>query len=271
MKCPVCFHHCDLSRGQIGLCRARIGGASKVVSLNYGRCTSLALDPIEKKPLKEFCPGSMILSYGSFGCNLHCPFCQNYEISQNNLLTDSEYVSPQSLVESALSLVPQGNIGLAFTYNEPLVSYEYVKDAAKLAKENGLRTVLVTNGTATLEVLKEILPYIDAMNIDLKAFDESFYKYVGGSLEMVKAFIASAYKKCHIELTTLIIPGKNDSPEAMKEEAKWIASLDPKIPLHLSRYFPRYEETEPMTPLSSLTSLKAIAKRYLNSVYLGNV
>jgi len=271
MKCPVCFHHCILAKGQIGFCRARMGGKDRVVSMNYGFCTSLALDPIEKKPLKEFHPGSFVLSYGSFGCNLRCPFCQNYEISQFDRRRDSEPVYPKDLVESALSLVPQGNIGVAFTYNEPLVGYEYVRDAAKLAKEKGLLTVLVTNGTASLEILKEILPYIDAMNIDLKGFDEAFYRYVGGSLEMVKAFIAASFKKCHVELTTLIVPGRNDSPKMMEGEARWIASLDPRIPLHLSRYFPAYLERVPATSLSSMKSLETVAKRYLASVYLGNV
>jgi pyruvate formate lyase activating enzyme len=270
-KCPVCFRHCEIKEGGLGFCKARGCVDGKIVPLNYGLITSSGLDPIEKKPLRRFHPGSKILSVGSYGCNLSCPFCQNFEISQFDLSHDSSKVSPDSLIELALELKANGNIGIAFTYNEPLVSYEFVRDAAKLAKEKNLLTVLVTNGECSIEVLDEILPYIDAMNIDLKGFSQGFYSYVGGSFEMVRAFIEHAYKKCHVELTSLVIPGKNDSVEMMEEEAKWIASLDKGIPLHLSRYFPRYKEKIPPTEEKSLLELKLIAEKYLDYVYLGNL
>lgn len=271
MKCDVCFRHCDLSEGQVGFCRARGCKNGRIQALNYGLLTSLALDPIEKKPLREFYPGSLILSCGSYGCNLRCPFCQNFEISQYNRKEECDYYSPEALVKLALRSQKEGNIGLAFTYNEPMVSYEYVRDAAILAKENQLKTVLVTNGCASPIALEAILPYIDAMNIDLKGFSSTYFAYVGGDFEMTKAFIAMAVRTCHVELTTLIVPGHNDGAESMEEEAKWIASLDPKIPLHLTRYFPRYKEKEPATPLATLQELKEVASRYLSSVYLGNI
>jgi pyruvate formate lyase activating enzyme len=271
MKCDVCFHHCDLQEGQVGFCRARGMKEGKIVPLNYGLLTSLALDPIEKKPLKEFYPGSFILSCGSYGCNLRCPFCQNFEISQYNRASECDFYRPEELVKLALQSRKDGNIGLAFTYNEPLVGYEYVRDAAKLAKEQGLKTVLVTNGCASMSALEAILPYIDAMNIDLKGFTPAYFAYVGGDLAMTKTFIARAAQACHVELTTLIVPGRNSEAKTMEEEAKWIASIDPKIPLHLTRYFPRYKEKEPPTPVATLEELSVIARAYLHSVYLGNI
>ena len=170
-----------------------------------------------------------------------------------------------------MDLKSDGNIGVAFTYNEPLISYEYVYDVSVLAHKEGLKTVLVTNGTASLEVLQKILPYIDAMNIDLKGFSEDFFRYIGGDFQMVKDFIALAQKSCHVELTTLVIPGHNDSADDMEAEAKWIASLDRKIPLHITRYFPRYKEKEPATSLEDLSKLQTIAKKFLTSVYVGNI
>ncbi|MCI1244532.1 MAG: AmmeMemoRadiSam system radical SAM enzyme [Bacilli bacterium] len=271
MKCPVCFRHCELAEGQVGFCRARVNRGGRIVAKNYGAVTSLALDPIEKKPLLLFHPGSKILSVGSYGCNLRCPFCQNYEISQFDLSQSADILTPEALVEYAQELVPQGNIGLAYTYNEPLVGYEFVRDCARLIHERGLLNVLVSNGTASLDVLGQVLPYIDAMNVDLKGFSEEFYRFVGGDLGMVKDFIALACRESHLEITTLIIPGRNDSKAMMEEEARWIASLDPEIALHITRYFPRYKEKEPPTEVGALSELAAVARRYLKHVYLGNV
>jgi pyruvate formate lyase activating enzyme len=271
MRCEVCFRHCHLEEGQVGFCHARYAHQGEIIAKNYGQITALALDPIEKKPLKEFFPGSRILSVGSYGCNLRCPFCQNFEISQFDLAKESSFISPEELVAKALELRSAGNIGLAFTYNEPLVGYEYVLDTAKLAHEKGLKTVLVTNGTASLAILHKILPYIDAMNIDLKGFCKDFYDFVGGDWAMTKAFIQASVPACHVELTTLVVPGHNEDFQKMEEEAQWIASLDPRIPLHLTRCFPRYKFLEEPTSVASLQKLAAVARKYLASVYLGNV
>lgn len=270
------MHHCALEPGQTGLCRARKNMGGEIVCENYGRITSLALDPIEKKPLYDFHPGSMILSVGSFGCNLRCPFCQNHEISMaDGKGLDTEQVSPEQLADMALMWKEQkraGNIGIAYTYNEPLVGWEFVRDTARLVREYGMLNVLVTNGTVSQEVLEELLPLIDAMNIDLKGFHEAYYRKLGGDLETVKAFITRAQESCHVELTTLIVPGENDSLEDMEAQAKWIASLRPTIPLHITRFFPRYRMRDrEATDVEQLYRLAGTAERYLEKVYVGNV
>ncbi len=271
--CPVCPHHCNLQEGSIGRCRARINQSGKVVSSNYGKLTSIALDPIEKKPLAFFHPGSKVLSIGSFGCNMACPFCQNYDIAYagENHFTELRTYTPERLTEIALDTVSEGNIGIAYTYNEALVGYEFVRDTAKLISEVGLLNVLVTNGNACIDILDEILPYIDAMNIDLKCFTEEGYKSLGGNFETVKAFIEEAHTDSHIEITSLIVPGLNDSLDDMEEEAKWIASIDPDIPLHITRYFPRFKYREAPTDIGLMNELKGIADKHLSRVLLGNV
>ena len=271
--CPVCPHHCRIPEGSFGRCRARKNEGGKVICANYGKLTSIALDPIEKKPLACFHPGSMILSVGSYGCNLSCPFCQNYEIAAAG---ESDFrrlyeVSPQELCSLAKRETARGNIGVAFTYNEALAGYEYVRDSARLVHEAGMLNVLVTNGTAELPVLEELLPYIDAMNIDLKGFRPEIYWQLGGDLETVKAFITRAAQDCHVELTSLIVPGMNDDPADMEKEAEWIAQIDPRIPLHITRYFPRYKMHERPTDISVLRHLKKIAEKRLERVRLGNV
>src|SRR5450756_1562147 len=184
--CPVCMHHCHLDEGQTGLCKARKNELGKSVSLNYGLLTSLALDPIEKKPLAFFHPGSKILSIGSFGCNLDCPFCQNDAISMASIdQVETEYYSPQRLAQLAQVLIPQDNIGVAYTYNEPMIGFEYVRDAAKEVRGLGLQNVLVTNGSVSTEILRMVLPYLDALNIDLKGFNEAYYRKLGGDLQTV--------------------------------------------------------------------------------------
>ena len=279
--CDVCFRQCKLEEGQTGFCGGRTCRDGQVVAANYGKLTSLALDPIEKKPLKMFYPGSMILSLGSYGCNLRCPFCQNSSISWSQKAFEykdrADYYEPEEIVKTALNLHSRGNIGLAFTYNEPLIGYEFVRDTAKLAKESGLQNVLITNGTATQKVLKEILPYIDAMNIDLKAFTEGFYKdFIGGDFQMVKDFITTAVQSCHVELTTLIIPGENDSEEEMRQLSTWVASLEnqtgKKIPLHITRFFPAFKLTDKdPTPVNIILRLVEIAKENLEFVFPGNI
>ncbi len=279
-ECGVCFRHCDIPEGKIGFCGGRITRNGRVEAYNYGRITSLALDPIEKKPLFRFFPGSMILSAGSFGCNLRCPFCQNYEISWSEeafrFAESSDSLTPEELTELALGARSRGNIGIAFTYNEPLIGYEYVLDTAKLAKAEGLKVVLVTNGTAEPEILEVLSPYVDAMNIDLKGFTESFYRdLLGGSLSQVMHFIEKAVGTAHVELTTLIIPGENDSEEAMREESRWIAGLrnpdGETVPLHVSRFFPRFHMTDRgPTEVEKVYRLAEVAREVLPYVYVGN-
>ena len=270
--CKVCWRHCAPPEGRQGVCGGRMTVNGQVVSANYGRLTALALDPIEKKPLRRFHPGSMILSIGSYGCSLHCPFCQNHEISMPEGRIPIREVSPEQLADLAYRLREQGNIGVAYTYNEPLISYEYVRDCGKLIHEQGMYNVLVSNGMASLEVLGAISPFIDAMNIDLKSFQADWYREVlGGDLAMVKDFIREAVKTAHVELTTLIIPGVNDSEEEIRQMAGWIASLDPEIPYHLSRFFPAHKmkDRQP-TPVRTVYHLAEVASEYLEHVYTGN-
>ncbi len=270
VQCFLCPHKCRIHDGQAGRCRVRFCEDGVLYSMNYGEITSAALDPIEKKPLKYFRPGSFIYSVGSYGCNFTCSFCQNYEISQFEAY--SRYVAPQTLVETAIGI--EGNVGIAFTYNEPTVGYEYVYDCARLLKERrpDMAVVLVTNGYINEEPLKEILPYVDAMNIDLKSFNPQFYTRIcGGSLEPVRRVIEIAVKTCHVEVTTLLVTGENDKVEEVEAIAAFLAGIDPNIPLHLSRYFPRYKMDEPATDLMVMRRARDGAKKYLNRVELGNV
>ena len=277
-RCDVCFHHCEIPEGRRGFCGARTCADGKVVAGNYGRITALALDPIEKKPLRCFHPGSMVLSVGSYGCNLRCPFCQNHEISWSAeamaYADRAETLTPEALAEMAVRLKPRGNLGLAFTYNEPLVGWEFVRDAARLTHEAGLLNVLVTNGTAELQILEQIAPFVDAMNIDLKGFTEHYYTQVlGGSLEMVKAFIERAVQQCHVELTTLIVPSENDSEDEIRALSRWVAGLKGgwTIPLHISRFFPRFHMLDrPATEVRTVYHLADVARETLRNVYTGN-
>lgn len=269
--CSLCFHHCRLEDGQTGFCRARANHNGTIVSLNYGRLTALALDPIEKKPLRRFHPGSMVLSVGSFGCNLRCPFCQNASIAQVGAEAPTRTVSPNALVQLAHTLQNRGNIGIAYTYNEPLVGYEYVRDCAALAHEAGLQNVLVTGGTIAPEPWQALLPLIDAVNIDLKGFDERWYRRLGGDLTTVKQAITIAAALTHVEVTTLIIPDENDSHEEIDALAAWLASVNPEIPLHVSRFFPRHHMTRcAPTPVDTVYHLADVARAHLRYVYTGN-
>ena len=283
-RCEVCFRHCDIPEGGLGFCGARTCLRGHVIAANYGKITSLALDPIEKKPLSRFFPGSMILSVGSYGCNLRCPFCQNHEISWSeramHFSQEAEEISPESLAETAAFYQKRGNIGVAFTYNEPLIGYEFVADTARLVHAMGMKTVLVTNGTASLPVLEALGPFVDAMNIDLKGFTDRYYKDVlKGDRQMVMAFISRAVQLCHVELTTLIVPGENDSDEEMEALSRWIAELTDEtghvigrnIPLHISRFFPRFRmQDRPATDVGLVYHLAETAGKNLRYVYTGN-
>ena len=283
-RCHVCFRHCELTEGQTGPCGARAASGGEVLPVWYGRISSLALDPIEKKPLARFHPGSMILSVGGLGCNLRCPFCQNHEIAQAEkgraFAAETREAAPEQLAELAAQCRSRNNIGLAFTYNEPLVCWEYVRDTAKLVHERGMLNVMVTNGCAEIAVLDQLSPYIDAMNIDLKGFTDRYYREVlGGDRKMVMAFIREAVQRSHVELTTLIVPGENDSAKEIKELSEWIAGLrnvyggkpGREIPLHISRFFPRHRmlSSRP-TEVRKVYELVRTAEKNLTYVYPGN-
>jgi pyruvate formate lyase activating enzyme len=271
--CTVCPRHCMIAEGGLGFCRGRRCVSGTVIDDNYGKITAAALDPIEKKPLAAFYPGTRILSVGSYGCNLRCPFCQNCEISMSDgssLRIDD--ITPESLCERALELIPQGNIGVAYTYNEPLIGYEFVRDTAKLVHRANMKNVVVTNGWTETATMEAVLPYTDAFNIDLKGFTDSFYKMVGGTLSVVKDNIILASKSSHVEVTTLIIPGENDTENEMTELASWLASVNPDIVLHVTRFFPCYKmQDRPPTAVQKVLSLTETAGKYLRNVKAGNI
>lgn len=272
--CPICPHFCHLEDGDLGFCRARRAEDGRVIDDNYAHVTSLALDPIEKKPLARFIPGSQILSVGSYGCNLRCGFCQNASIAwANSENVTYREIPPEELVALAIDATRQGNIGIAYTYNEPLVGFEYVRDCSKLAHERGLVNVIVSNGMINPAPLAELLPYIDAANIDLKGFTQEFYDAVDGDLDCVKTTIEALAKAphCHLEVTTLVIPGMNDDPEEIEAAAKWLASLDGDIVYHVTRFFPchHFADREP-TPVEDVYALADVARRHLAHVFTGN-
>ncbi|MBR3181383.1 MAG: radical SAM protein [Eggerthellaceae bacterium] len=242
---------------------------------NYGRITSIALDPIEKKPLSRFYPGTTVLSVGSYGCTMDCPFCQNDSIAKagENDVTWWE-MQPEELVQRARDLSWKRCIGIAYTYNEPLRGWRYVRDTGRLAHEWGLKNVLVSNGLASPYVLGEVAPYIDAANIDLKCFTEEGYRWLRGDLNVVKRTIQTLAEldTCHIEVTTLVVPGLSDDPAQIDAMTRWLASLDPNIPYHLSRYFPRHRMRDvPATSVPLLYELADVARNNLTDVILGNV
>ncbi|MCL6614981.1 MAG: AmmeMemoRadiSam system radical SAM enzyme, partial [Firmicutes bacterium] len=270
VRCLLCPQGCRLKAGQTGVCRVRRREGEKLFTVNYGRVTALALDPIEKKPLYHFHPGSAILSVGTFGCNLACGFCQNWRISQEE--APSEFIPPARLVALAERERAAGNIGLAYTYSEPSVWWEYLMDAAPLARERGLANVLVTNGYLNRGPLLDLLPYLDAVNMDLKGPDEFYRRICHGRLGPVQAFAEAVLEAgVHLELTNLIIPGYNDTEEDLRALVDWVAGLDPEIPLHFSRYFPQYRFTAPPTPLATMERAYELARARLTYVYLGNV
>ena len=334
VRCGLCPHRCRIPSGAAGYCRIRENREGVLIAAGYGQVSSIALDPIEKKPLYMFHPGKNILSIGGFGCNFRCPFCQNFEISTefDTLRQNAKQVSPQDIAELAVRTVPEGNVGVAYTYNEPLIGYEFVYDCAKLVRDAGLCNVLVTNGYINEEPLEMLLPMIDAMNIDLKGFTSGFYDNVSRphieetnaqqtgnrtldvdsrTLEAVKRTIVAAQTFCHVEVTTLVIPGSerqgersgiigdgsdrtgvtphnSDTGECtlysgrspweegnendIEELAKWLASIDRNIPLHLTRFFPRYKMTDRApTPRETIIRLRETAKKYLTNVFAGNM
>ena len=269
--CLLCPHLCKLAKGKTGICGVRRNNGGKIELLTYGIISGISPDPIEKKPLYHFFPGSNILSVGSYGCNLRCDFCQNYHISQNIRYDSGTRLSPESLVMQALSL--KNNIGIAYTYNEPVIWFEYVRDVALLIKQKGMKNVMVSNGYVTPEALGEFIEFTDAFNIDLKSFSDNTYrKLTGASLEPVKASLSKIAKSGkHLEVTTLIVTGQNDSEPEFEHQVKWMAEeLGTSIPFHISRYFPMFRRTDPSTPEKTLLRLYEIASKHLKYVYIGN-
>jgi len=272
MKCLLCPHGCIIAPGETGICRVRENVGSGISLTTYGVISGYALDPVEKKPLYHFFPGKPILSVGSYGCNMRCDFCQNDQISQHGKQYDNYHLSPDELVYKALQI--QDNVGIAYTYNEPAIWYEYVTDCADLIKKKGLHNVMITNGYVNNKPLQKYLEFTDAFNVDLKSFDNDFYHhYTGASLKQVLDNLVSIVKAGrHLEITTLIIPGLNDSQSAMASEAKWIVdNLGQEIPLHISRYFPKFKRTDPPTPFETIIRLYEKASEHLRFVYTGNL
>lgn len=271
IECRLCPHYCRISDGKTGICGVRKNNGKEIELVTYGVISGKSPDPVEKKPFYHFFPGYNILSIGSYGCNMRCDFCQNWQISQGRPAEIRKNCRIDDIVSEAVS--SYNNIGLAFTYNEPVVWFEFMRDTAIKIKENGLFTVMVSNGYVSREALNEITGFIDAFNIDLKSFNESFYrKLTGADLKSVKESLKTiADSGKHLEITTLIIPEKNDSLIEMEEEARWIAGeLGELTPLHLSRYFPMFKRDDPPTPLVTLDRLRETASRHLKYVYPGN-
>jgi pyruvate formate lyase activating enzyme len=270
--CLLCPHNCRIAEGKTGICGVRKNNGEVIELLTYGVISGYALDPIEKKPLYHFYPGTNILSIGSYGCNMRCDFCQNYNISQHTLASYPSTTEPDKIIKDAQSALH--NTGIAFTYNEPVIWFEFIREVAMKAKRKGLRIVLVSNGFVNKEPLDEIISFTDAFNIDLKAFNPEFYrKLTGAELEPVKDTLRQIGKSSkHLEITTLIIPGQNDNEQEMAQEAEWIAGeLGKDVPLHLSRYFPMFRREDPSTPENTMKKLYETASRYLNYVYTGNM
>ena len=269
VRCLLCPHACVIAEGCTGRCRVRQNEIGKLVSLNFGEVSSMALDPVEKKPLYHFFPGKKVLSVGTWGCNFHCRFCQNWEIAHGKPRT--VFVAPDELAQLA-SRQDADCIGVAYTYSEPTVWFEYVLEAAHAVKTMGLKNVLVTNGFINEKPLAELLKVTDAMNIDLKSFRPDFYKDVcSGGLDTVKKTVETAVRCCHVEVTTLLVPGLNDSEEEIEVLVKWLGSINRDIPLHFTRYFPCYQMTIPPTPRETLVRARELALPVINHVHIGNI
>jgi pyruvate formate lyase activating enzyme len=272
VRCLLCPTECVIAEGRQGSCRVRGNRGGRLVALNYGVVAAQAVDPVEKKPLYHFRPGGLLLSLGPPGCNLHCAFCQNWQISQVAGAEEAR-LGPEEAVARALELrrADPRVIGLAFTYTDPVIWYEYVLDAARLCRAAGLAVVLKTNGYINPEPLRAWLPWLDALNVDVKAFDDAFYRRVcQGRLQPVLATVEAAVAAGkHVEVTHLPVPGENDDPEQLEALATWLAGISPELPLHLLRYFPNYRLGGAPTPLPALEAMRQRARRHLRHVYIG--
>jgi len=275
VNCLLCPIKCKIIENKTGFCSARTNKAGELYSLTYGRISGLAFDPIEKKPLYHFYPGKEILSIGSAGCNLKCVFCQNYDISQ---MRSDEYsqnlqaATSEQLLEFALNR--KNNIGIAYTYNEPLINFEFILDTAQLFKKNNLKNVLVSNGYINEAPLNELLPFIDAANIDLKGIGESFYKdncKAGSPADILRSIEILFKNNIIIEVTNLIVTGLNDEQSQIRRLVDSVHSLSPDIPLHFSRYYPRYKYAAEQTAVETLNFAFDYAKTKQKYVYIGNI
>jgi len=271
IRCELCPYRCTLSPGQEGICRTRANRDGVLLAENYGYIVALSMDPVEKKPLFHFNPGSQILSVASFGCNLHCPWCQNWSISQER--ARGQYLSPENL---AHLMKERGAGQIAFTYTEPLMWFEYILDfsSAPLWESKRPDIVLVTNGFINPEPLEELLPGIKAVNLDIKAFDEDVYRrFTGGSLPVILDNARTIYQAgVHLELTYLIVTGVNDNRESISSFIRWVAEeLSVEVPVHFSRYYPAWKWKEPPTSLSLMDEVLREASGILEYVYGGNM
>ena len=269
LVCEICPRYCKLKEGQEGLCRARRNIEGRLQATNYGLTASIALDPVEKKPLYNFHPGDIILSVGPNSCSFTCKFCQNYQISQQRVST--QFVTPAEL--AAISR-QKGSPGIAYTYTEPLMWYEFLLDCCAEFHHQGMYNVLVTNGYINPEPFAKLIPLVDAMNVDLKSIEDSFYRKLCGGVHVqpVLDTIKTAHKAgIHVEITQLLVTGENDSPSQIERTVNWIVSLGRDIPLHFSRYFPRYKFNAPATKVETLEKAYQIAKQQLDWVYVGNI
>jgi pyruvate formate lyase activating enzyme len=274
VRCTLCPHRCSILPGETGICGVRKNEEGRLVALTFSLVSSLNLDPIEKKPLYHFYPGGRILSIGSYGCNLQCRFCQNHEISQCRPEQIEEGIRYDPAEVASLAAKTPNNIGIAYTYNEPLIAIETILEIGSLVHRLGLKNVLVTNGYVNPAPLEMLLPLVDAWNIDLKGFSDGFYHHLTASrlapvketLKRVRAFGS------HLEVTNLVIPGSNDDEELFEHMVEWMAGeLGKNTVLHLSRYFPKHRLSVPPTPEHTLLRLYEIARGHLDFVFLGNI
>ena len=265
-RCETCPRACVIKPGKHGYCYSRENAGGALISALYGKVAAVAVDPIEKKPLYHFFPGSRILSIGTIGCNLGCKFCQNWHLSRGGAGTRE--IQPQEIITRSKE---GGSVGIAYTYNEPFIWYEYVYDCCKLARSEGLQNVFVTNGTLNPEPFDEILPLIDALNMDLKGDADFYTEMADSTIEPVLRNIRQAADRAHIEITNLLVPGKNDSIAQIQELVDFTASVNPKIPLHFSRYFPNYKLDTPQTDENVMVQAHRIASEKLEFVYIGNM
>jgi pyruvate formate lyase activating enzyme len=267
VACGLCPHRCRIAEGKAGICGVRENRGGTLFAATYGKVAAVAVDPIEKKPLFHFHPGARILSIGSVGCNLRCDFCQNH-----HLVLRRAPVEPVRIEDLVRAARRESSVGIAYTYNEPLIQFEFVLESAKAFRAAGMKNVLVTNGYVNPAPLAELLPLVDAMNIDLKSMDPAFYRKIcGGDLDPVLATIRTAAKATHVEITTLLYTGHNDAEADVRKVVDFIAGMDREIPLHISRYFPMHRATAPPTPPDRLASAYGIARERLPFVYVGNV